>query len=235
MIIRKNIDTYAPLTDDQKKEFEALKDRPIEFDVDCPDYTEEQLAQMIRVGRKRHITMTEIKSMNDILEYKGYKGIVKSEESGSFSGEVIGIKKSLILFEGEDMDSLIQDFHNAVDDYLSMCEAHGREPEKPSRQFVRELLSVYLRNEMEYKDERENLKYKGYIGSVESQDDNTYYGKVLGIKALIAYEGASVEELIEDFHGAVDDYLSVCEAEGIEAETSCTDNLRAENVTDQTV
>ena len=70
--------------------------------------------------------------MNDFLEYKGYKGIVKSEESGSFSGEVIGIDKSLILFEGEDMDSLIQDFHNAVDDYLNMCEAHGREPEKPS-------------------------------------------------------------------------------------------------------
>lgn len=132
MIIRKNIDIYAPLTDDQKKEFEALKDRPIEFDEDCPDYTEEQLAQMIRVGRKRHMTKTEIKSMNDFLEYKGYKGIVKSEESGSFSGEVIGIKKSLILFEGEDMDSLIQDFHNAVDDYLNMCEAHGREPEKPS-------------------------------------------------------------------------------------------------------
>ena len=70
MIIRKNIDIYAPLTDDQKKEFEALKDRPIEFDEDCPDYTEEQLAQMIRVGRKRHTTKTEIKSMKDILEYK---------------------------------------------------------------------------------------------------------------------------------------------------------------------
>ncbi len=70
--------------------------------------------------------------MKDILEYKGYKGIVISEESGSFSGEVIGIDKSLILFEGEDMDSLIQDFHKAVEDYLNMCEAHGREPEMPS-------------------------------------------------------------------------------------------------------
>lgn len=70
------------------------------------------------------------------------------------------------------------------------------------------------------------LEYKGYIGSVELQDDNTYYGKVLGIKALIAYEGATVEELIEDFHGAVDDYLSVCEAEDIEPETSCTETKK---------
>lgn len=62
------------------------------------------------------------------------------------------------------------------------------------------------------------IAYKGYIGSIELQEDNTYYGKVLGIEALVAYEGDTAEALIEDFHGAVDDYLAVCEAEGIEPE-----------------
>jgi len=84
--------------------------------------------------------------MKDILEYKGYKGIIISEKSGSFSGEVIGIDKSLILFEGEDMDSLIQDFHKAVDDYLNMCKAHGRKPEKPSehaRRYAYELTECF--------------------------------------------------------------------------------------------
>ncbi|MBQ3683713.1 MAG: type II toxin-antitoxin system HicB family antitoxin [Succinimonas sp.] len=63
------------------------------------------------------------------------------------------------------------------------------------------------------------IKYKGYVGSVEfSEADNILYGKVQGIRSLISYEGTSVQELIEDFHGAVDDYLALCEEEGSEPE-----------------
>ena len=59
------------------------------------------------------------------------------------------------------------------------------------------------------------IQYKGYVGSVEfSEDDGLFYGKVLGIRSLISYEGESAKELINDFHGAVDDYLAMCEAEG---------------------
>jgi len=31
---------------------------------------------------------------------------------------------------------------------------------------------------------------------------------------VISYEGTTVSELVEDFHGAVDDYLELCSAEG---------------------
>lgn len=59
------------------------------------------------------------------------------------------------------------------------------------------------------------MQYKGYIGSVEfSEEDCLFYGKVMGIRSIISYEGETATELIEDFHGAVDDYLSVCEVEG---------------------
>lgn len=69
---------------------------------------------------------------------------------------------------------------------------------------------AYMKNTMEY---------KGYVGSVEfSEVDGVFFGKVLGVRALILYEGTNVEELIEDFHGAVDDYLILCEEEGIEPE-----------------
>ena len=58
------------------------------------------------------------------------------------------------------------------------------------------------------------MQYKGYVGSVEfSEADGLFFGKVLGIRALISYEGTSAAELVADFHGAVDDYLSLCEAE----------------------
>ena len=63
------------------------------------------------------------------------------------------------------------------------------------------------------------IQYKDYIGSVEfSEEDLIFYGKVQGISSLISYEGKNGIELIYDFHNAIDEYLSLCEKEGIEPE-----------------
>lgn len=63
------------------------------------------------------------------------------------------------------------------------------------------------------------IEYKGYIGSIEfSEQDNIFFGKVQGIRSLISYEGSTAQELIEDFHFAVDDYLALCEANNEEPE-----------------
>ncbi|MDE6335928.1 MAG: type II toxin-antitoxin system HicB family antitoxin [Muribaculaceae bacterium] len=60
------------------------------------------------------------------------------------------------------------------------------------------------------------LQYKGFIGSVEfSEADNVFFGKIEGINALVNFEGESVNELTEAFHEAVEDYLILCEEEGI--------------------
>lgn len=59
------------------------------------------------------------------------------------------------------------------------------------------------------------IQYKGYVGSVEfSEEDGLFYGKVMGIRSLISYEGENAKELINDFHSAIDDYLEMCKAEG---------------------
>lgn len=64
------------------------------------------------------------------------------------------------------------------------------------------------------------IQYKGYIGSVEfSEVDGIFYGKVMGIRSLISYEGENAGELLDDFHGAIDEYLETCRAEGKEPET----------------
>lgn len=53
------------------------------------------------------------------------------------------------------------------------------------------------------------MEYKGFTGSVEfSKEDGVYFGKALNERALISYEGATLEELEADFHGAVDDLLA---------------------------
>ena len=66
---------------------------------------------------------------------------------------------------------------------------------------------------------RNTMEYKGYVGSVEfSEPDGVFFGKVIGIRALLSYEGTNATELVEDFHGVVDDYLELCESEGKEPE-----------------
>ena len=66
---------------------------------------------------------------------------------------------------------------------------------------------------------KNTMEYKGYIGNVEfSEEDEVFFGKVIGIRSLVSYEGATAKELIKDFHDAVDDYLALCEAEGKEPE-----------------
>ena len=68
---------------------------------------------------------------------------------------------------------------------------------------------------------KNTMEYKGYIGSVEfSEEDCILYGKVMGIRSLISYEGETAKELLEDFHGAVDDYLTLCKENGIVPETA---------------
>jgi predicted HicB family RNase H-like nuclease len=57
------------------------------------------------------------------------------------------------------------------------------------------------------------LHYKSYTGSVEfSEEDAVFHGKVIGIKALISFEGGSVSAITNDFHKAVDEYLRFCAA-----------------------
>ena len=60
------------------------------------------------------------------------------------------------------------------------------------------------------------IEYKGYLGTVEFSNDNILFGKVLGINGLISYEGNSVQDLKNDFEGAVDDYLEMCRENSIE-------------------
>lgn len=68
--------------------------------------------------------------MSNTLTYKNYIGTVNfSEEDGVFFGKVIGITDS-ISFEGDSVDSLVEDFHNAVDEYLEFCAENNKEPQK---------------------------------------------------------------------------------------------------------
>ena len=66
------------------------------------------------------------------LRYKGYSGTVEYEENDHIlMGKVLGLKHTLILYEGDSVENLKKDFEEAVDDYLETCKAEGKAPEKP--------------------------------------------------------------------------------------------------------
>lgn len=55
------------------------------------------------------------------------------------------------------------------------------------------------------------LTYKGYHGTVDfSLEDDVLFGQVIDTNSLISYEGTNLDELKEDFRGAIDDYLAAC-------------------------
>ena len=60
------------------------------------------------------------------------------------------------------------------------------------------------------------LTYKNYNGTVEySMEDKCLYGKVVGIKSLLLYEGTSVKELEADFQKVIDEYLKDCDERNV--------------------
>jgi predicted HicB family RNase H-like nuclease len=61
------------------------------------------------------------------------------------------------------------------------------------------------------------LKYRDFTGSVHYNDeDEVFFGKIIGIDDLITFEGNSVASLKKAFKDAVEDYLSICRETGKE-------------------
>ncbi len=64
-----------------------------------------------------------------------------------------------------------------------------------------------------------HLEYKGFTGTIEySKEDALLFGKVLGIKSLLSYEGTTGAELEADFRAIIEEYLADCKASGIKPE-----------------
>lgn len=63
------------------------------------------------------------------------------------------------------------------------------------------------------------LKYKGYAGTIEySKEDELLYGKVIGIKGLLSYEGSTGSDLEANFKEIIDEYLEDCKTSNIKPE-----------------
>ncbi len=70
------------------------------------------------------------------------------------------------------------------------------------------------------------LKYKGYTGYVEFDDEaRIFHGEVLDLRDVITFQGKSVEEIERAFRDSVDDYLEFCKQRGEEPDKSFSGRL----------
>ncbi|MFH1806006.1 MAG: type II toxin-antitoxin system HicB family antitoxin [Pseudomonadota bacterium] len=66
------------------------------------------------------------------MNYKGYSATIEADtETGFLHGRVVGISE-IIVFEGETVPQIIDDFRNAVDDYLADCAQRNVKPTTPA-------------------------------------------------------------------------------------------------------
>jgi predicted HicB family RNase H-like nuclease len=82
--------------------------------------------------------------MKDTLHYKDFIGSVRfSEEDAVFYGKIEGIN-DLVSFEGQTVEEIRQSFREAVDDYVELCEQHG----KPTRKSYKGTFNVRVSPEL---------------------------------------------------------------------------------------
>ena len=61
------------------------------------------------------------------------------------------------------------------------------------------------------------IEYNGYIGSIEySPEDKCFFGKLEMIDDIVTFEAHTAQELEENFHNAVDEYIATCKTLGRE-------------------
>lgn len=71
-----------------------------------------------------------------LLEYKGYKGTIETEDNILF-GHVLGLKNTIISYEENNINELRNDFQSGIDDYLENCKINGEKPEKVNKKLAK--------------------------------------------------------------------------------------------------
>ncbi len=70
------------------------------------------------------------------------------------------------------------------------------------------------------------IEHKGYTGHIEfDAESEMLHGEVFGLRDVVTFEGASVDEVMQAFRDSVDDYLEFCKERGEEPEKPCSGRI----------
>ncbi len=82
--------------------------------------------------------------MKNTMNYKDYTGTIEfNEKEKNLSGKVIGADVK-ISYAGNCVQSLIDDFHNKVDNYLKLCAKNNVEPKRSFKGSFNVRISPYM-------------------------------------------------------------------------------------------
>jgi predicted HicB family RNase H-like nuclease len=71
------------------------------------------------------------------LEYKGYFGSIEySKEDNCYYGNILGMQRDSISYEGNSVEELESDFKNAIESYLEGCKELEIKPRKGYNGFL---------------------------------------------------------------------------------------------------
>lgn len=128
--------------------------------------------------------------MHNTMKYKTYVGSVEfSEAKECFFGNVLGIRKD-ISYEGEDVRSLIRNFHEAVDDYLADCSEAGTEPERAYKGTFNVRVSENLHREAALYGLNNNMSLNSVVeNAMQNMVEKNFY-----------HSASMVREDIKDFY-----------------------------------
>lgn len=81
--------------------------------------------------------------VGSMIEYKGYVGWFEFDEKANlFLGKVSNIQTS-IIFQGKSIENVKRAFQKAINDYISWCKKHNKEPERPSSKVIENKFTYY--------------------------------------------------------------------------------------------
>ncbi len=70
------------------------------------------------------------------------------------------------------------------------------------------------------------MKYKGYVARIEyDSEDRIFVGHLAGIKDIVGFHGATVDELEKAFHESVNNYIAISKETGRLAQKSYSGKL----------
>lgn len=100
----------------------------------------------------------------NIMTYKGYWAEIKySDEDECFCGSVEGLANDVILFEGETVQELKKDFHEAIDNYLETCKRTNSIPEVQCKGSLNVRLGTELHTKAKLKSIEMNISINELI------------------------------------------------------------------------
>lgn len=102
-------------------------------------------------------------NISSMPEYRGYHAMIRYDDDDNiFVGEIFGINDS-INFHATSVDELREMFHQSVDNYLSVCEATGKKPDKEFKGSFNVRITPELHRKASLAAARENVSLNQYV------------------------------------------------------------------------